>query len=1102
MGRKSKPLDPETQKLLEYHPSDAGRVRCQACINQGKSALSKWISLKSLPGHLSSAAHQSAVENQRESERRQVEEATQLTEPYTADAILNAPAAGPITASNAIPMFPEVPSQDVEMESSGDDMPMSELIAQVGQGVERESFDPEANAAFLRQEYETLLMRAVAEEVEGGLNDQFIADELPKTNVDEDEDDDDCVGAQDLDDSELFPYTNETVCDSTEVVQALHLTLHQIMHLDIADNLLRCRFSDDQLRVILHLLKKLEVQNVPSLKHFRRVQERIQNTLGGKPVKSVSASGNIFYTNDIRETIARDMSNPLVAPHLHLYPEETTGPISETYQAKCWKEYTPSQLTPMFSRGRKQFWLDELTQLSDASYVIPLTWIVRDGVLTSDVLVVKRTPDGHWMLTNDFRRINADDFDRDFIDLQDEFGQVFRWVEDADVPPMPNPLRQLVDDDEDLVVVMVSPWADDVSGNRSKQYNKHMNMCTGNGCLPGRLLQQEYHLHYISTSPHASSAEQFATFRDQVKATETEPVKCFNAASKRKCAVILRCPGLPGDNPQQSDEASHIGCNANYPCRKCRWGGTKIEKESEEIFHNAHLAGVARNAADIKEGLQQQLKLAVRGDAKAITALQRDSGTKDKITQYWIDLILKKYLEMVEEGKHTLDEIAVALEAWLEAQPGDKMNPLLDITGLDPSQDTPVELLHTILLGVLKYIWHLLNTKQWSDTDRYLLAIRLQSTDISGLTIPAIRAGYMIQYRNNLIGKHFKTLMQILLFHVHDICTPEQFVLIKAASALGARLWVPEIDNMEEYLKQLQVAVANLLDAFDAVDPLRILVKVKLHLLTHLPDDIRRFGPGIRFATEIYEGFNTVFRLCSVMSNRLAPSRDISSKFASMARVKHLISGGYWKDPTSNLWMQAGPSVQRVLRDDPVFQRHFGWTPPQTITPGVIHPVALRHGHLRWSQTTASTYWKGDPPSRDGAWRLGRDLTAQSGDKVKIGGWVVALDSANQRIFGRVKELLVGQMLLVTLERFVYTERLHADFDLPVLRRPNGTEIIDGIDCFIVLAASSVQFICSVMHDCRTGKCQPKAVQKERQEREETDRDISLIIHSDHQEMW
>ncbi|KAJ7359609.1 hypothetical protein DFH08DRAFT_911530 [Mycena albidolilacea] len=355
--------------------------------------------------------------------------------------------------------------------------------------------------------------------------------------------------------------------------------------------------------------------------------------------------------------------------------------------------------------------------------------------------------------------------------------------------------------------------------------------CRGS-CLPGRLLQQEYHVHYFLTSPNASSTEQFAAFRDQVQSTEKQPVQCYNAATNHISRFIIRAPGLPADNPQQSEEVSHMGSNANFPCRKCHWGGTQIEKETEEKYHQCRLAGAARDTAEIRKNLEEQLQLSMLGDPKAIMEHQRATGTKDKITQHWINITMK-----AENRQRKQDDIASELKTWLDAQPGDKMNPLLNIVGLDPSQDTPVELLHTILLGVIKYIWHHLNTNQWSDEDRHLLAIRLQSTDLSGLTVPPVRAGYMIQYKNNLIGKHFKTLMQILAFHIHDISTPEQFALVKTAGDLGAHLWVPEINNMEEYLDQLQIAIVNLLDAFDNVDPLRILVKLKVHFLVHIPDD-------------------------------------------------------------------------------------------------------------------------------------------------------------------------------------------------------------------------------------------------------------------------
>ncbi|KAF7364229.1 hypothetical protein MSAN_01082500 [Mycena sanguinolenta] len=983
-------------------------------------------------------------------------------------------------------MFLAELESDMQMDIDSSNTNFAQLMSEFGQASEAEELGPDATRLLLQQEFEQMLENAYHDPaLAPGVDEQHIADELPKTS-DNDDEDTHCFDPDLVEDSAYFPYPNKTV-----------------MLLDVMDNLPRCRFTGDQISLILHFAKKLGVANVPSLKGFRKIQQTLQSNYGKKPEKSISHLGNVFYMNDIRDTLAANMANPLVAPHLHFYPEEMQGPISETFQAERWMEYTPLQLTPMYSRGNKRWWIEEVGQLHDGRYVLPHTWIVRNRVLTTDVSIVTRTEDGRWKLENGIEEtVDAANLELDFNDIQAQFGDELTWVDDHAVPAMPNSMRKLVDDDEDLFVLMVSPWADDVSGNRSKQYNKHMNMCTGNGCLPGRLLQQEFHVHYISTSPHATSAEQFATFCNHVKSTETEPVKCFNAATKCTCRFIIRTPGLPADNPQQSEEASHMGSNANYPCRKCHWGGSKKEKETAEVYHQCHLAGVARNVAEIRENLERQLQMAMRGDQKGIEELQRATGTKDKVAQHWINILLKRADDLhCASPRRSKADIASEIQTWFDQQPGEKLNPLLDITGLDPSQDTPVELLHTILLGVMKYIWHFLNTSQWSDTDRHLLAIRLQSTDISGLTIPPIWAGYMIQYKNNLIGKHFKTLMQVLIFHVHKICTPEQFTLVKAASDLGARLWVPEIDDMDYYLEQLKIVVANLLDAFDTVDPLRILVKIKLHLLAHLPDDIRRFGPAIRFATEIYEAYNGVFRLCSIYSNRLAPSRDISLKFASMSRVKQLLSGGYWSDLTSKKWIQAGEAVQKILRTDPVFQRHLGWVPQAQLEPGTIKPLAVRkkpHSQMgRYSSIKILGRAEADAPGPDSEWKRGCSLIMQNGDKGCISTWVFCRDSGGKTIIGRIHELLLGPRSLVTIERFVVGSDSHFDFGWPILRRPRGHEITEGISSYIVLDASAVQHLCSVEHDCRKGNCQPLLKTREVQEREATEREVSLIKHTD-----
>ena len=84
------------------------------------------------------------------------------------------------------------------------------------------------------------------------------------------------------------------------------------------------------------------------------------------------------------------------------------------------------------------------------------------------------------------------------------------------VPVMPNPWRAIAGGDE-IIVIFLPIWVDDVSANKSKQYNKHINIYTQISNLPGRLLQQEYFVRFVSTSAYASSPEQLSAILARIK---------------------------------------------------------------------------------------------------------------------------------------------------------------------------------------------------------------------------------------------------------------------------------------------------------------------------------------------------------------------------------------------------------------------------------------------------------------------------------------------------------------------------------------------------------------------------------------------------------
>ncbi|KAK0473795.1 hypothetical protein IW261DRAFT_1342278, partial [Armillaria novae-zelandiae] len=274
-----------------------------------------------------------------------------------------------------------------------------------------------------------------------------------------------------------------------------------VMLLDIIDNLPQLHLSTSQLHIFLWLLHELGLCNVPSYDTSHDIQKTLHDKCRNEPIPYKSTAGNIFYVNDIHQSISRILFF-FYSKHLQFYPEDTGGnAISEVWQANRWKEFDPSDLTPMFSHGHRQFYINEVTQLHDGRMVLPRNLIKYKNELCSDCSVVSISP------VCPLERITTSSFQYNYEDI---------IYTDCNPPVMPNPLHSLAEGD-DLFVIMIPLWGDDVSGNKSKQYNKHINIYMENSSLPGQLLQQEYFVWFVSTSPNATSPEQFSALHDQIK---------------------------------------------------------------------------------------------------------------------------------------------------------------------------------------------------------------------------------------------------------------------------------------------------------------------------------------------------------------------------------------------------------------------------------------------------------------------------------------------------------------------------------------------------------------------------------------------------------
>ena len=119
--------------------------------------------------------------------------------------------------------------------------------------------------------------------------------------------------------------------------------------------------------------------------------------------------------------------------------------------------------------------------------------------------------------------------------------------------------------------------------------------------------------------------------------------------------------------------------------------------------------------------------------------------------------------------------------------------------GFDPHRDGPVEPLHTVLLGVVKYAWVLTMSQLSSEHKIRDFQARLQSIVVDGMNIDPIRAAYIVQYKGSLIGRQFKAILQVISFTLYGLVADSMRNLWVAIGNMVSLLWFPEIDDIEEY---------------------------------------------------------------------------------------------------------------------------------------------------------------------------------------------------------------------------------------------------------------------------------------------------------------
>ena len=73
-------------------------------------------------------------------------------------------------------------------------------------------------------------------------------------------------------------------------------------------------------------------------------------------------------------------------PHIRVYPEKTDSGMQEVWHGNKWLyEIDRDLLSPMYDAGGgRHYYVNELAQLADGSFIIPFLWFTYKGEVYAD----------------------------------------------------------------------------------------------------------------------------------------------------------------------------------------------------------------------------------------------------------------------------------------------------------------------------------------------------------------------------------------------------------------------------------------------------------------------------------------------------------------------------------------------------------------------------------------------------------------------------------------------------------------------------------------------------------------------------------------------
>ncbi|KAG9079135.1 hypothetical protein FS749_008794 [Ceratobasidium sp. UAMH 11750] len=535
----------------------------------------------------------------------------------------------------------------------------------------------------------------------------------------------------------------------------------------------RAVFSKKELDVVRWFSAKCNLPGMPTQSTVQTRFENLTKLLGLESRLVQSKLGNYFAVNSLSSILKNEMANPLVRKDLVFFPQDGGKSMNRAANGRRWMEEVDASLAaPMVRKslpfGHQDYFVHEpilasVAQTEGSSTIVPQAFMPTQFFQREDNLFARSHPllphDSGYVIDGDTHvELPLSSFLLPFPEFLSEHERynlpspdIIFGVRSASHPdrlqpwtePLENPWRKKASG-KVVRSMPIQLFCDDTSGNTSKKWNKHNSFLFTLAGLPCEQAQIPYNVHFLATSNIASPLEMLEAITEQLGEARNDGIVTYDCELGEDVIAVPWVYALQGDNPMQSELCSHIGMGGKFFCRVCHVRGKDKDRGKDD---DGEIQRVAEFMQTLPS-LQQQEAIAQRGTFSTIDDEASKTGVKDK----YFSLFLSVMKEQRDKQRGSSSESgADFLQKLRQHMPERLFNPALFIPDLDANQDTPVEILHVILLGIVKYFWRDAVAHQTTE-GKEILKARIDSLDVTGLGLDPLRGTALVQYAKSLFG--------------------------------------------------------------------------------------------------------------------------------------------------------------------------------------------------------------------------------------------------------------------------------------------------------------------------------------------------------------